>query len=538
MAILQSRVSRIAFALTLVLVFLVVVGLAFSQSRTGVVHRTQSGTAFSYQGYLTDGGLPAGDEYDFNFALFDDPDAGAQVGDEFPLENVLVEDGLFSVEIDFGQVFTGAERWLEVGVRPGDNTGPYTTLTPRQHITPAPYAIYASGSSWAGLLGIPDGFGDDIDNDTLASLPCTVGQIAKFDGINWLCEEDAVGTGNIGDITAVSAGFGLVGGGDAGDVILTVLTDTIQTRVDGFCPPGQSIRLINQDGTVVCELDDVGTGGGGGDITGVEAGLGLTGGGLTGTVTLDIGVGTGISVSSEFVAIDAPYRLPQTCTGDQLPAWNDSGWVCADDQDTDTTYSAGTGLILGNGAFSVTVPYRLPQGCAGSEIPQWNGSGWSCDPDNDSLASLACDTGEIPAWNGSIWTCVSDADTLADLSCGAGEIPAWNGSVWSCESDNDTTYSAGAGLVLTATTFAVGDSFRLPQDCDGGQVVKWDGSTWSCAADDTGPGGIGDITAVNAGFGLDGGGDAGDVTLSVISTTIQSRVNGSCPAGESIRVPA
>ena len=52
-------------------------------------------------------------------------------------------DGYFTVELDFGNVFTGEALWLEIGVRDGSSSGDFTMLSPRQKITPAPYAIHA-----------------------------------------------------------------------------------------------------------------------------------------------------------------------------------------------------------------------------------------------------------------------------------------------------------------------------------------------------------------------------------------------------------
>jgi hypothetical protein len=55
--------------------------------------------------------------------------------------------------LDFGANFPGADRWLEIGVRT-NGLGTFSTLSPRQKITPTPYAIYAGGASAAGLTGV------------------------------------------------------------------------------------------------------------------------------------------------------------------------------------------------------------------------------------------------------------------------------------------------------------------------------------------------------------------------------------------------
>jgi N-acetylneuraminic acid mutarotase len=102
------------------------------------------GTAFTYQGRLNDGVNPASGIYDLRFTIYDLPGAGAAVAGPLTNAPVAVSNGLFTVALDFGAVFNGAPRWLEIGVRPGGGAGDFTTLSPRQAISPTPYAMFAT----------------------------------------------------------------------------------------------------------------------------------------------------------------------------------------------------------------------------------------------------------------------------------------------------------------------------------------------------------------------------------------------------------
>jgi len=138
------------------------------------------GTSFSYQGHLEDGGAPANGTYDLRFSLWDASSVGSQVGSDVVKEGESVEDGLFTVDLDFGDLFDGTAMWLEVEVKgPGDPD--YTALSPRQALTAVPYAHYALnipdhdhwGESWTGT-------GDGLtltssDGNGLVGVSSTVG---------------------------------------------------------------------------------------------------------------------------------------------------------------------------------------------------------------------------------------------------------------------------------------------------------------------------------------------------------------------------
>ena len=177
------------------------------------VHSAPLGTAFTYQGQLHTSGAPANATCDFQFALYDAAAGGAQLGSTTTLPAIAVTDGLFTVQLNetgqFGPgVFAGEQRWLQISVRCPAGSGGYTALNPRQPLTATPYASYAPAAGnvpWSGVTGVPAGFSDGTDNDSLGALSCANGQVAKRSGATWACAAD--------DNTTYTAGSGLVLGG-------------------------------------------------------------------------------------------------------------------------------------------------------------------------------------------------------------------------------------------------------------------------------------------------------------------------------------
>ena len=276
-------------------------------------------------------------------------------------------------------------------------------------------------------------------------------------------------TGNVGDITGVTAGNGLTGGGTTGAVTLTLGVDdsTIEISsdaarvkaggitashlaansvdsselVDGSIdeshlnvsnsPSDNQILSYNAAGSNFTWVDDQ-TGGGSGDITAVVAGTGLSGGATSGSATLtntgvtSIVAGSNISISGGTGAVT----------------------ITATDTDTNTTYSAGSLLDLSSTTFNVDL----------SELTDGTGDITSDDEvvylDNGSQKRKAFSELKLSQFNNdSGWT--SNSGDITGVTAGTGMSGGGSSGAVTLTNAGVTSIVAGSGISISGATGAV-----------------------------------------------------------------------------------
>jgi hypothetical protein len=388
------------------------------------------GTAFTYQGRLMDGNLDANGSYDLRFMLYDVESGGTPVGPSLTNENVMVTNGLFTTTIDFGTgVFGGAARWLEIGVRTGASTGNFALLNPRPPLTPAPYAMYAPNAAsaasvpWSGLTGVPLGFLDGLDNDTTYSA----GAGLSLNGTQFAIASMGVNSAMLAD--------GAVTGIKLQDASVTsekiVASAVTEQKLDNLAVT--SFKLA-ENAVSASKLMD-------GAVLPSKIGSG----GALPNQTL---IYNGINVN-----------------------WRDIDWFTlanippgfADAIDDDTTYSAGAGLSLNGTQFGIASMGVNSAMLAASAVTEQKLDAFAVT--SSKLANNAVSTAKL----------MDGAVTPIKIASG-GALPNqtliynginvnWRDIDWFTLAnippgfadglDNDTTYSAGAGLALNGTQFAI-----------------------------------------------------------------------------------
>lgn len=208
---------------------------------SGTIHAE---TTFTYQGRLGNAGVPADGPHDFVFRLFDAETNGTQVGGNLSIDTVDVTEGVFTVQLDFGDApFNAAPRWLEIDVRES-GTGAYSTLAPRNRIGASPFAVET-------LFVAPGA----VDTAAIQDEAVTRAKLADNSVGTFQIENNTVSSSDIRD--------GAVSSVDVQDASLTtadLAAGIYRTKGDLYVVAGTelSIGLLPQSQTVACaDVDDL-----------------------------------------------------------------------------------------------------------------------------------------------------------------------------------------------------------------------------------------------------------------------------------------
>lgn len=167
-------------------------------------------TVFTYQGFLEDGGQPADGAYDLQFRLLDSADL--QVGATIEHLDTPVVRGVFTVPLDFGGVFDGFERSLEIGVRPAASVDPYTVLLPNTPMTSVPHAQVATVAESADIAS-------DVTNYAIDEVDISTGAVSSR-----TIASNAVGNSDLAAdaVTASKIASGAVGNSELANDSITL----------------------------------------------------------------------------------------------------------------------------------------------------------------------------------------------------------------------------------------------------------------------------------------------------------------------------
>jgi hypothetical protein len=408
--------------------------------------------------------------------------------------------GLISLIVGKGQVlsgqftgvnWSGGSKFFQVFL---DQSGSTIDLGTTE-FQAVPYAMHAltaanstGGDNWGNQTvqtnGTLSGAGTNSNPLTIASQNANTGQVLKWNGTQWIPQDDISATGvNGGTVTSIQTGTGLTGG--------PITTNgTIGLAATGVAPgaygSASEIPVLTIDAS--------------GRITNIWTAVPSPG-------TMNIVGGAGIGVQQNGLSFTVTNTGDTNAADDLTNSTNFNGDVSGTAQNLQIKPNAvTTNEILNQTVQGIDIN---PMDALVGQVLKWNGNSWSPSDDNAGTGSstLNLNAGAGIMLNGTApnLTIVNSGDANAnddvlDTDVAGGDL---NGVF--------SNLQIRAGVVNTAelANSAVTAAKLDDMGATSGQILKWNGTTWAPAADATG------AAAVNyaAGAGVTITGTAPNLTI-------------------------